>query len=1493
MKKSKNVKSNSATEAAVNPPPVKRLSKPAIALIAAAAAIVIILCIVLPIVLRSKPDPVFKAPATTLPTEELFALQKYDYGSLGDSQVTIRSDVMTVTKRNLPRAQTEMLGDDFSLVYDKEANQLRAEYAIVNSTDKLKTASITFNKDAYPYPGRAGGGDGKAEFYKTAYASAAEAAGKSADAYFNYYKYMLLTQGQHLATEAAMRSAKSRRDIGDNTPRSAENSLSGWLKKHPAADLQYGAVLGENNAVEKQIILDPIYRAQHATGLYLPAGEVVTVKIEGLAPGERVSMFIGRQDSLAWRGQIPAAAEQDIAAETNGIGNVKFVDSASDLFFKKADIITATGKFFDYNTNATPFLQSQWVRQNNRAPWMFAEFTFNKDGEYEIGTPMGGIMHLDPKNCYSAVKTTIRGAVETPHYILGSTTPEYFDTYLRNAPGVVGVLDTENGQLISPTGVMGTTMYMRGVKTEEIDKLAMLWHSFFTVNESFTGGIYNRYNRVMFDHHVPAGAAVALGGHSYACPTGWFGDAMNYRGLLARGTWGTLHEIGHNHGASYGTIWGFAGKQDGEVRNNALNLLAYIMLCDVGTTIRHGGFSEHGEYANPYTSLSLSIALRGKKTDYNQNGYFEALSMYANIMHSFGAEKFYELLYTYKETASFAANKRADFSYRCALIMGMNFNKYFNSLYAANITDDMFSAEQLAFINSLPTYEPISCYYAGTIDGVKTAGDYIVGFGSDIEFDLLKNTICSLDTETAKGFEIISVGKPEHGKIREIGGGKWAYSFNKKYTGAFDEFSFDVRLADGIVHRFTITLRISYSGARVSTYKVENPNKNGAALIDALEAQIAGATPTYSNSTFAGVPDYSSKEWEVRVADFWWRAPKSGDIDLAIKGNNGLCLYFGDSFESLERTNLIYTGGANYNHRYTVNVVEGNYYAVRVLNVNRGGNGGATVGMANEQDAMAAIPSEQVFHTDYPLGQAAETYIFEPQFLISKKDNIKLNNSGTDKSEWIMVKAPENIVDGRIHVETLTDLETGKPYDKIETDKWTWLIDGQAGTLLHTTYTRNDKQITAQNPHEFIIDTSRKQSFNYFSVTTRNNPNSYIKAYELQISDSADGGWTTISSGEKMEYSGTVATLKFDTVQGRYLRLLVKSTTGGNFSVIAEFDAGVMSQTQRVVASTSSKLYTTKGWRPSEPIVDEPNGCIVAEHKNEKLVFRFVGDTVAIYAATGEGYGSAIVKVDGKTTGSIDLNEKEGSLRKLVYFVDKLENKEHTVELITQSSDKFMVNCLGITYTSDLLNAPNIYLERSLIIALAVFIVLFVIILALLLMLVFIPRIRKAMLGSKALDSLDRHISESNAARKAKREEKKKEKTAATVAEPKDDEPKKKADKAETADKASDSKSAKAKPAKSADVKDEPKASKTTDKAQGKAEVKADTKPAKPAEDKTDSKPVKAAETKSETKAPKQTSSAADKKPAAAKTEAKPKKPAAEEKPASKGKKPASDKAKK
>lgn len=1330
----------------------KKPSKKLIAIGSVALAVVLTLSIVLPVVLCKK-DPSFKIPESKLPTEEKFALTKYDYDNLGDVQTTLRADTLNVVERNLARQTPEILSDDFSLVYHTGEKRLSAVYEHRESTAQEKVATIHFSEYTYP----------SVQNITTAYDEVAAAAGISSENYFRYFKYMLMTQGQHLALESQRRSTASFR-APDDTSERGEESLSGWLKKHPSADLQYGAVKGENNAVKKEITLDVLYRTYHTTGLYLPAGEVATVKVEGLKPGEKISVFVGLQNSLAWRGQISKAAEQVIADETGGIDLVHFDDAGSDMFFKKADIVTATGNFYEYGNDA--FLQSQWRRQHWRAPWVTAEFMFEQNGEYEIGTPFGGIMHINPRNCYSPVKTTFTGAVETPHYILGVTTPEYFDEYLRDAPGVVGAIDTENGQLIGPTGETGTKKYMRAIKTDEADKLAMLWHSFFSVNESFTGGTYNRPNRVQFDWHVPAGAAVALGGYVYACPTDWFNTATNYRALLRGGTWGTLHEIGHNHASSYGTFWGFGDGKESEVHNNALTVLGYIMFCDTGTTMRHGGGVEHGFAANPYTSLESNLAINKKThTDFSQLGYFEILDMYTNIMHSFGAEKYYELLYSYKLSNSYIVegtngNRRSEFAYRCSLIYGMNFVKYFNGAYRAGITDDMFSEEQLAFINSLPDYQPVANYYAGGIDGIKTGGDYCVTFGSPITFDLQNTTISTLDTDEEKGFKVISVGKPKHGKTKFLGDGKCVYTFDKNYTGTFDEFSFRVKMSDGVIHDLTITLRISYNGARVSTYTgIENPNATAAAMVDALEGQIAGKTPVYSNSTFAGVPSYNSKEWEVRIADFYWKAPVSGTVSLSISGSNGLCLYFGEDFENLTRTNLIYTAGARYNHPYEVTVEEGKYYAVRVFNTNRGGGGSATVGIADENGKYSAIPSDQIFHTDYPLGTPVpEDYVFEPQFIVSKKDNVKLSTTGTDKSQWQVLKAPEKIHGGRYVKQTMVvDPETGET-SELTVDTWSYLIDGLTGTVLHTEYGGGIPTITAENPHEFVIDLQREQSINFFSVTTRNNVNSYITSYEMQIATTYDaetgiGNWKTVAEGDRNDYKGLTILKKFSNVNGRYLRLLVKSTTGGTFSVLAEIDAGIESQTQQVISSSSTKLYTTKGWKNTRDIASEPNGYMIAQKKNEKMVVKFHGRSIALYAATGEGYGTAKVYVDGKRAGTVVLDSGNGDreARKLVFYAENLGNKEHTVEIITQNSGKVMMNVLGIPYSANLVNAPNIYLERGLAISLAVFIVLFAAVVAVLAVLVFVKGFREKIFGSKVIQKLDsREKKPKNAKKKQK-----------------------------------------------------------------------------------------------------------------------------------------------
>lgn len=1296
-------------------------------------------------------DSCFSPPESKLPIKDTYALNKYDYEEASALQPTIRADILNVTERGLERQTPQILTDEFSLIYDVTEKELRTAYEIVSPTQNLKVSSIRFTE--YPSPSH-----GIAAKNFTEQAAAAKVS--EAD-YFAYYKYMLMTQGQHLAHEAIRRSAASYRAVGDNTPRTAAESLTGWLKKHPSADAQYGEVKGENNAVKKVIRLDPIYRGQHATGLYLPAGEVATVKIEGLKPGEKITVNLGEQNTLAWRGSVPADGEKEIQTITGNFGSVSFPDSTSDTFFKKADILTATGSFYKYNNGeSSPFLQSQWQRQNARAPWLSATFTFDKNGEYELGFAFGGLININPYNCYSDVNITITGAVETPHYILGVTTPDYFDTYLRDAPGVIAVLDTENGQLLGPTGVTGTNSYMRRIKKDEVDKLAMLWHSFFSVNESFTGGFYNRYNKVMFDWHVPSGAAVSLGGHTYACPTDWFDGAMNYRGLLAGGTWGILHEVGHEHGSAYGSIWGFGTEREGEVRNNALTLLSYIICCDVGTTIRNGGGAEHGAYANPYSVLTETLTFKDKTGDFDDGtyGYFQCLGMYANLMHSFGADKFYELLYTYGEQLIYVSArendvqniwKRADFAYRCSLVYGMNFLGYFNNFYCANIPEDYFSEEQLSFIKGLPAYEPISNFYAGEIDGVKTAGDYKVTFGSDVVFDLLDKTISTLDDGERKGFEIISVGQPDHGTIKDTGNGRYAYSFNNEYVGATDKFSFKVKLSDGIIHEFSVHLRINYNGARLASYhNVTVTAKDAEGKLEEAMAQTSASVPEIS-SVASPVLAYTSPtgENEVKVTEFFYKATESGSYELSLRGDDYAYAYFGNSFESLEKIMTLkgYNGAYSDNLTYKVSLEKDNFYAVRLYNLNTGGKGGVALGIRKEGESkFTELNSTAVYHPDVTDVNNVETYVFEAKYLISKKDSVKLSNSGTDKSQWSVISAPdgEHIHEGRYAKEIMTDEATGEKTELI-TDKWTWLIDGQAGTMLHTAYTgKGVRPPTPEAPDVFIIDTKREQTFNYFSIATRNTANAFIKKYRLSVSSDnvnyKEVALTDLSDPEDvLKYKNAVATIEFPQLVGRYWKLEVMETSGKNFTIISELDAGITSSTQRILPSNSNLLYKTKGWINSNTIEDEPNGYIISENKNEKAVIKFKGESIGIYAATGEGYGTADVYLDGKKYTSIDLNSTIHEARKLAVFADNLDNKEHTLEIITTSANKVMLNVIGIPYMASLINAPNIYAERALAISLTVFVLLFAALAAFLCALIFAPKFRNFIFGNRLMKKLD------------------------------------------------------------------------------------------------------------------------------------------------------------
>ena len=157
----------------------------------------------------------------------------------------------------------------------------------------------------------------------------------------------------------------------------------------------------------------------------------------------------------------------------------------------------------------------------------------------------------------------------------------------------------------------------------------------------------------------------------------------------------------------------------------------------------------------------------------------------------------------------------------------------------------------------------------------------------------------------------------------------------------------------------------------------------------------------------------------------------------------------------------------------------------------------------------------------------------------------------------------------------------------------------------------------------------------------------------------------------------------------------------------------------------------------SATVSTEPNGYIIAQKKNAKAVIKFHGESVALYAATGAGYGKIDIKIDGKLITTVDLNSNVEEARKLILNEESLKDKEHTVEIITKSADKVMLNLIGIPYSADLINAPNIYLERGLTIALVVFILLFAALVAFGVCLLLLHNFRNKVFGNKFVEKLD------------------------------------------------------------------------------------------------------------------------------------------------------------
>lgn len=1093
-------------------------------------------------------------------------LSRKSYDEILGKRVTIRQPQMKILATGLKRQTPKVMPDTFNL----------PDF----STGEITDASIHFTK----YPGM----------------------GQSKQTFSAFEKYMLL------------------REVFWYNQNAMEDAADGTLMKHPAADSQYGAVEGTDNAVKKWILTDPEYKSPMTTGLYLAPGEVATVTIAGLKSGQSVTLYTHHQSTMGY-------------AEGN----------ATQYFAKYDKMIIDESKKEHPDYESLPIsLNGQYNRQNEEIPAMGATFVLDHNGEFKIGCPFGGVLYVNPTA--SPTEITIEGAVETPHFILGVTTVDEFNSSLRNAPGLFATLDCENGQLIGPSSAMRNC--------DDIEKLAYFWHSVFAVNASFNGRAYNYNITLSFDTHVPAGSAVALSSDRAAHPKDWFNTCMNYGKLTTAGLWGVFHELGHVHANAYGSIWGMREEKEGEVRNNTLIIIIYTMLCNMDSRVIS---VEHGEFTHPYTTQQYIKKMQANRVmnDYRDGDYFDMLSMYSSLIHYFSPESFVDFLYTYNLEKNYCPNPRADFVYRIATVTNMNITKWLNRVYKANIDDTMFTSDQLTFLSSLKDFYPIAYKYANGTNGFETARKHEVDYIEPTTFDFSgDNILCPVN------FEIISYKNPLHGTIQVSDDlTKVVYTPPQDEIVESDEFAVRVRIkSTGVDVYLPVRFNFSYRSSTTKVWDEITPTRDVAKAkesvkdLDPSYTEVS-STPGKARYT-AGVNAEGKSFYSYLESKFKFIATSEGTHSFYTNSDDSSIVYFYKD-NALSGSLTINGDRSKFDPNSHVDIFlrAGETVTIESNQINFGGLCYLNVGVKfPDSTDIVSIPKENMLHYNLTSSQLEQTKDFgwKPKFFVSIKNAFK--TTAATKDGWQVLEAP-------------------LPQGDDETKNA--IVDGNNSTIFHSRWNYAPK---SELPHIFVIDTTSIQNFNYFEIITRSNPNSFIK--KMNLYGSTDNTvYDLLYSTESLVYENLKATIEFNDVQVRFFKIEVFTTSGANggqyFTVIAEVNAGLKAKMEQPIKP--STFETEKSG-----FTEDYFGELRATEQDSTFTFDFVGIGFDIFANTSADMGSASIKIDGQDYGTIDLSG-ERTINRVVFSVRELINKEHTVVITTLNDKEFHIAFINVEYGVD------------------------------------------------------------------------------------------------------------------------------------------------------------------------------------------------------------------
>lgn len=1010
------------------------------------------------------------------------------------------------------------------------------------------------------------------------------------------------------------------------------------LYKHTASVGLYGGDVSDDEpAIIKQVTLRPRgYGSYSVTGVYAPAGEVIKIEI----------------------------SEKDMDA-TGGIA----IHIGQALYNGKANNI--------------------WTAKNQmqRFPVILNTMVVNKDtSTYEngvytayVGSFVGGPLYI--RNTLQTVKVTISGGVRYSHFILGYTTPEEFaENWNSSAP----YFDLE----VWNYGVLhsGPKQYAKAFSYDDLYKAAVLWEKVTLVSTT------NRKQGIVFlyDPFVAAGAAVAFPGQgSVNCPAGWMASSLNYNALVTSGSWGNFHEYHHNF-QNYGVGAG------GEVTNNGMTLVSYALFTKISAARSEANFGATGLGGwNRYTSApwALEQAMRIGRPDANPENGDKGLSLYATLLHSFGADNYMQAKVTQQKTAAYHEDY-AGYLQAWQDITHNNMSYYFNKILNAGLGNTYDNADYPMYVPVATTYQTGRGYnYDGVKKYINTMQPYVITHGEEFILDLRRYE------ENAAGqyvrgsmvlpedfnYTIKNITNPEFGEIEKIEEGVYKYKPDPEHirSGKIiltlglskadpNDATINFKLEDvDIVIEFEQSYEKNKYVLNRTTYEYEAGkaptdartayNDGYAGHINKIEAD--NINPTQNSNTDVWY-DYGENQAplntvvEVRGKIY---VEEGGKYRLALRGRYNLALYVSlDRGKTYELAAFKDTDSRNYN--FTFN--DANTYKDYELAADTWVYFKEVMINSDRRDSFIGlgwgmfIPPQGVIDEDGNLIGGTEEKI-TVHYATAYRESYEFQSEFTSDYlyKW---ESKQSYSDNRIATTNKTVIDTNykKEYS------WNWnnyptenLADDKASTYIHTNYT-----VSETNPLIFTFDLGDVKPVNSMTIFSQYRPNGdYMVPTSYNLYGSIDGSsYSLMGEFVDIPRTGSTSVVDFEETNIRYYKLEITKSTGryviiGDIQLMRKFE---LTNGDQFAPSNTKFKYEGK-WNLY--IASSTFGSVFLGAKGSRMSFEFEGTRFIIMSSKSFG-ADFDVYVDGKRVQSVPPKEDESDYRATFVSKDLGEGK-HTVSI--------------------------------------------------------------------------------------------------------------------------------------------------------------------------------------------------------------------------------------